>query len=209
MTKDIVLLTKSYMKGGFCITGLTSSGEWLRLVRNEEGTSLLEADLQIPDKDEACEPLDVVRVEIVKRVPRGNHAEDVRIKTNTIKKLGRFGLGAVLRFHRPEKHEYVFGNASDSLTQDEMDSFNFNYSLVFVRVKNLCITYNVHKGKASFDYNGAHYKEIRVTDPEFCPPKGTRGVDAELGNAYLVMSMPFEPYKDGCYYKFAAKIFIF
>lgn len=215
MPKDVVLLTKSYMKGGFCTTGLTSSGEWLRLVRDEEGTSLLASDLQISkhnsnsnsNQEELCEPLDVVRVEIIKKVPRNNHAEDVQIKTNAIRKLGRFGLGAVLRLHNQEEHKYIFGNTSDSLTQDEMDKFSFNYSLVFVRVKNIRITYNLHKGKVSFDYNDEHYKGIRVTDPEFLPAKGIQGADAAFEKAYLVVSMPNVPYKDGLYYKFAAKIF--
>ena len=44
--------------------------------------------------------------------------------------------------------------------------------------------------------------------PEYAPKFGTNPEDLYLQNAYLVVSIPNEPFKfDGLYYKFVAKIF--
>lgn len=126
----------------------------------------------------------------------------------TLRKRGSSRLEAVTRFHPAEEHKYIFGNNSDSLTEQEMNTFKFDYSLVFVNVKNFEITYQQKRDRiscrASFNYNGHKYSEIRITDPVY-----TSGREPlKLNEVYLVLSMPKVPYeKDGIFYKFAAKIF--
>lgn len=209
---DVVILTKSFMNGGLCVTGIAKSGEYVRFVRDEGRTPLMAADLQDIDKHENCGPLDCVKVEVVKKVPRKNHTEDVQIKTTSLRKLGTFTLTQLLRTHPAENHDYIFGNASNALTKDEMNSFDFKYSLVFVRVKNFSLRFTrngeKYKAQCSFDYNGNNYKNIPVTDPEFIPAPGDFAFNQNLGSVYIVVSMPCVPFRNGLYYKFAAKIFL-
>ena len=65
---------------------------------------------------------------------------------------------------------------------------------------------NELKARASFDYNGDYYTQIRITDPEF---DNENAKDLIISHAYLVMSMPAKPLKaNGRFYKLIAKIFI-
>ena len=126
----------------------------------------------------------------------------------TLSKRGTSRLEAVRRFHPEEEHDFIFGNNLDFLTQQEMQKFKFDYSLVFVSVKNFEITYQQKidriSCRASFNYNGNNYSSIRITDPDYT----NQSEPVNLDEAFLVMSMPKVPYeKDGRFYKFVAKIF--
>ena len=57
------------------------------------------------------------------------------IDTMSIAKCGFTTLANAVKFYPPEKHEYIFGNASDSLTEDEMQTHKFTHSLMMIRVK--------------------------------------------------------------------------
>ena len=209
MIKDVVILTKSTMYGGFCITGFElKSRKWIRFVSDAAGTPLMGPQTKFLNVPGFLEPLDIVRVNTTREVPINNHTEDVIVNYETLRKRGSSRLEAVLRFHPAEEHEYIFGNNSDSLTEQEMNTFKFDYSLVFVNVKNFQITYQQKRDRiscrASFSYNNHKYSSIRITDPVYT----SRNENLKLDEAYLVLSMPKVPFeKDGRFYKFAAKIF--
>ncbi len=195
---DIVILTKSTMKVDYCIAGLdTSSDEWVRLVSSSDGSPLLAIHRQYQNVPGECKPLDVVRVELFERVPKRNQTENRRVKADTMQKLGTMSIDEVVELHKPEEHAYIFGNDSASLSANEMKAHNFNYSLMLVNVKAL----HLHSGKADFTYNGHHYCDMSITDPDYT-------FSAGLGNAYLVVSMATNPdRRSGRYHKFIAKIF--
>lgn len=209
MIVTVVILTKSTMKGGFCITGFDlNSRKWIRFVTDETGTPLMEPQTKFFNVPGVLKPLDIVRVNMIKNVPANNHTEDVIVNYETLSKRGTSRLEAVRRFHPEEEHDFIFGNNLDFLTQQEMQKFKFDYSLVFVSVKNFEITYQQKidriSCRASFNYNGNNYSSIRITDPDYT----NQSEPVNLDEAYLVMSMPKVPYeKDGRFYKFVAKIF--
>ena len=204
MTMDIVILTKSTMKGGYCVSGIdVQSHEWIRLVADSTGSPLNDRLMTCIDEEgmsKHCEPLDVVRVD-VETVPLLNHTENCRVKDSAdvvMRRLGTMTLDDVVQLLPSETHEYVYGNSAESLSEDEMRGFGFKYSLMMIRVKNLSLRTN----KADFDYNGIHYRNMSVTDPYY------HGFSAGLGDAYIVVSMPSAPdRRSKRYYKLIAKIF--
>ena len=196
MFKDAVILTKSYMQGGFCVAGIdVKTGKWIRFVRDEKGSSM---PYSFP-----YNPLDVVRVEIDRYNPVRNHTEDYIVKA--LKLISRVSLNDVINIHAPENHGFIFGNSSTTLSEQEMQMFNFDYSLIFIRVEGMHIYQRKRSNKyvAYFDYNGVYYKNLRITDPIYNPKLG----DLYFENAYIVVSMPKDSFRDGLYYKFVAKIF--
>ncbi|MBQ7594802.1 MAG: hypothetical protein IJU48_10675 [Synergistaceae bacterium] len=209
MIATVVIMTKSTMKGGFCITGFELSlRKWIRFVSDATGTPLMGPQTKFLNVPGYLEPLDIVRVNTIREVPANNHTEDVMINYETLSKRGSSRLEAVTRFHPAEEHQYIFGNTLDSLTEQEMNTFKFDYSLVFVNVKDFMITYQQKidriSCRASFIYNNHKYSGIRITDPIYT----SRKEPVKLDEAYLVVSMPKVPFeRDGRFYKFAAKIF--
>ena len=162
-----------------------------------DGSPLLAIHRQYQNVPGECKPLDVVSAELLERVPKRNQTENRRVKADTMHKLGTMSIDDVLQLHAPENHAYIFGNDSPSLSAEEMHQYNFNYSLMLVNVKAL----HLHSGKADFTYNGHHYCDMSITDPDYT-------FSAGLGNAYLVVSMAINPdRRSGRYHKFIAKIF--
>lgn len=208
MNKDIVILAKSRKDNGYCVAGLDIyTGKWIRLVTDENGAPLLSIHTAYKNVAGFCEPLDVVRVEILKRVPHKNHTEDCLIRVMNMKKRGFTTMANLMRFHPPENYEYVFGNGLNSLSTQEMESNNFQYSLIFIRVKNMTVHYRGRSPRADFEYNGVIYKDFSITDPDYETSDGVSYNDG-MRNTYLVVSMPDKPFfRDKRCYKFIAKIF--
>ena len=129
--------------------------------------------------------------------------------------MGRLKLEDVLKIHPAENHKFIFGNANNYITEYEMQRFRFNYSLILIQVEELEIFFERNfsgniRGRANFTYNGVKYRSIRVTDTGYEPDEQA-GISKEfrviIPRAYLVMSMPVNPFNDR-YYKLIAKIFI-
>ncbi len=207
MERRIVILTKSAMHGGSCVAGIDiDSGRWVRLVSDVNGSSLGASYMSYCNANGQCQPLDVVSVDVIGSVPIRNQKENCMIKACSMSKICTCSLSQVLQFHRAENHQYIFGNESKRLTEDDMQGFNFNHSLILVYVHDLMFTTFYGKNQANFIYNKIKYKYMNVTDPEYFAGKIADGT--KFDHAYLVVSMPKEPYnKDGCYYKFIAKVF--
>ena len=210
MNKDIVILTKSRKDNGYCVAGLDiKTGKWVRLVSDDKGGAILSLHAQYQNTPELCKPLDVVSADIVEEVPYKNHTEDCHINIMTMNKHGVMPLAEVVSLHPPEEHEYIFGNGSTYLTEDEMQRHNFGYSLIFIRVKRLTVHVRKNSSKADFEYNGTYYQGMNITDPEYSAEfTGGLTYSAGLGSGYLVVSMATKPYRNKRrYYKFVAKVF--
>lgn len=207
MEHKIVILTKSAMHKGFCVAGIDiDSGTWVRLVSDKNGSPLNAYYTAYCNTNGECRPLNVVSVNIIANVPIHNQRENCQISAESMYKLGTCeNIHQVLQFHQAENHQYIFGNALKRLTENNMQGFNFNHSLILVYVHDLIFTTSDYgKNKANFIYNGIQYKYMSVTDPEYFAEKIADGT--KFRNAYLVVSMPKDSFQ-GYYYKFIAKIF--
>ena len=204
-TIDAVILTKSIKDNGFCVVGLDIySGKWVRFVSDEKGAPLLSFQTQYQNVEGFCAPLDVVRAEVIAEVPFRNHTEDCKINCQTLMKRGYAYIEHVIKKHPPEKHDYVFGNDESSLATID----GLTYSLMFIQVNNLTLNPSANSCKADFHYDGRHYQNMSITDPDYVRDGKASGIPWIFDNAYIVVSMPCTPYyRDGRYHKFIAKIF--
>lgn len=198
MKRDIVILTRSYKRGGLCVAGIDAkTGEWVRLVSSDVKshgalTSRTASSFNV---------LDQVQVEIEEARPTPYQPENllVDIKQRIIK-TGTWNLEQVLNLHPAEDPDYIFVNTNRALSEKQMSETDG--SLVLVHVDNFSIT-DIQRRHASFLYRGNSYY-LSVTDPTY---RGT-SEETSLDSAYLVVSLPDEPYEENDpYYKFVAKVF--
>ncbi len=199
--EDIIILTKSFKNRKFCVAGINAdTGEWIRLVTNDEASrgALSNADMTCLDGS-ISQPLDIVRVPICREVGTPHQPENVLIAAGKRwAKLGQSTLADVLRLCPASRSSYVFGTQSYKLLEEELPG----YSLDLIRVTNLTV-FQEGRLKSDFTYNGRAYRYVSFTDPEYAQVNGK----ANLGDAYLVVSLPEVPHTDGYYYKFVAKAF--
>ena len=210
MKIDAVILAKSTMWGNFCVAGIDiHSGMWVRFVSYGDGEPLNDSQMMFINFPGSCEPLDVARIRVAKRLPKHNHSEDCMIERDAWLKLGRFTIHDVLKIHEDEEYRYIFGNNREYLTGQEMRTLSHRYSLILVKAENLTLyterNYsNELKTRAEFTHQGRQYRYIRVTDPEY--EYASEGECVKIGDAYLTMSMPVKSFRER-YYKLIAKIF--
>lgn len=210
MTKDIVILTKSTKRHGWCVAGIDAhSGEWVRLTSSDRWShgALSNAHMTCEDGS-ACGILDCVRVEILRENPVPHQPENVLIdETRKFRKLGTWTFQQVLRLHPAEDVDAVYANTGKALNEAEMNGVD--RSLVLIRTRWMRINHYTDipgktKTKATFVMNeNDWYRSMSVTDPDY------RGVpnETKVSPAYLVVSLPDAPFDNGLYYKFVAKIF--
>lgn len=217
MKIDAVIMAKSNMFGKFCVAGIDLySGRWVRFVSFEDGQPLSDFQLIFINSPGTCKILDTAKISIARKIghSRQNHSEDFMIKYDAWLKLGEMDLSEIIKIHPPEFHDYIFGNLREYLTLEEIHEYKLNYSLIFIEVENLRIYherkfYNEIKPRASFDYNGDYYTQIRITDPDYDNNNYNDAKNLIIPHAYLVMSMPAKPLKaNGRFYKLIAKIFV-
>ena len=81
MKIDAVILAKSNMWGNYCVAGIDiSSGRWVRFVSYGDGEPLNDSQMMFVNAPGSCEPLDLARVRVAKRLPHANHTEDCMIE---------------------------------------------------------------------------------------------------------------------------------
>lgn len=213
MTKQVVILTKSTKRGGFCVAGIDAhSGEWVRLTSSDEWShgALTETHMTYEDGT-ACAILDLVEVELLRANPVPHQPENFLInETKKFRKLGTWTLQQVLQAHPAEDVSFAFVNTEKALNEQQMAEADRSLLLLrtrWLRINHYSDTPGKVKTKATFVLNEADwYRYISVTDPEYydVPDK------TEVKPAYLVISLPDAPFKKGdedLYYKFIAKIF--
>lgn len=210
MTKDVVILTKSTKRGGYCVAGLDAgSGEWVRLVSPEVWShgALTDENMTCTDGS-CCGPLDLVRVQIQRAEPLPRQPENMLIDVKKkFEKRGAWDLQSVLRLHPGENPETVYGNTEHFLTEELISSVDRSLLLIhtdWIRIRQWLGDAGKTKTKANFRFKGQWYNNISVTDPEFYQVED----QTTYTSAYLVISLPDVPFDNGQYYKFIAKIFI-
>lgn len=210
MTKaKMILMTKSYKHKKYCVAGFNiENGQWIRLVSSKDQNNAI--DMFVLDKFPKKDCLDIIGVNLIENVPLFNQKENYLIdETEEITRLGRVNLKDILNEVYLNKCHYIFGGTSRFITEDEAE--DIGYSLVFVQVQNLVIhcffddNLQRWKNKCSFEYKGNYYYDISLTDPEYRHEKYN---DVLFREAAIVVSLPSEPFYDGKFYKFVAKVFV-
>ena len=209
MTREIVLLTKSTKRGGYCVAGVDAqSGEWVRLTSSDQWSHGALTDAHLTCKDgSVCGVLDCVRVKVAEERPVDHQPENVLInEEKQFQKLDTWSVQDVLRIHPAEPWDAVYVNTERALDEEEMAKVNRSLILVhtpWLRLRQKSDNPDKPKTRANFLYNDQWYNNISVTDPDYY----TAEDKTTLKNMYLVVSLPDAPYDDGKYYKFIAKIF--
>ncbi len=205
MKKTLILMTKSYKYGGYCISGVDPrSGAWIRLVSSKD-----------PSKNEIpkalFEPfrcLDILEVGVTEAVPYGCQTENFLLDPALPPtRVGVFPKEKLLTLCPKNTAAGIFGNSRSHLTEFEIA--RQGYSLMACPVQDLSFDYyadEVEKWhfRCSFRYGGLAYSDISVTDPVF---RREAYAGEGFARAILVVSLPAIPYSNGFYYKFVAKIF--
>lgn len=204
MEKQFVLMTRSYKYGGYCVAGFDAeTGRWMRLVASEDP-----AKSEIPKAVfEGFDFLDILKVEVRSLPPclcqTENFLLDMKIPPV---RIGNFPFARLLDKLFLSGENLLFGNARAYLSEREIA--DMPYSLALVKADRVHLGYyRDEEGKKRFPckffYRGTEYSDITVTDPVY-------RVDALAGedfpHALIVVSLPAVPYKNGKYYKFAARI---
>ncbi|MDR1840826.1 MAG: hypothetical protein LBQ86_02770 [Holophagales bacterium] len=184
---------------GYCVAGVNELGEWIRLVADHEGDSLIQADVDKTNLNVGK----IFEVNVI-RAPLKHQSENVVL------------VDFDFRLTNEDPNQYVgklkqlnevgiFGNLSYFLTNN--DILNPNGTLRIIEVFNLVIYWDKNdKRKARFDYNGVKYEQMSMTDPKYYTRKGSLE-ETSIGSAYIVVSFPEKPWTDGKYYKFVAAIY--
>lgn len=220
-------------EGGYCVAGfdLTDQNKWIRLIGIHEHFRIIDTEA-VYASGEMCKPLDVIRVEVRKMDaqlrqeaadnpalhPLETYEDNMfTIQPENYVVFGRFELlrrmdiKEMLDIAPLEQSDYIYKDTKKYLTIPE--AIENNKSLIIAKVDNLELypkkkyqnddEYEAHY-KAKFDYNGVHYEDLTVTDPDY--EAELTGFDGlYFGETYLVISIGQE-FMDK-HYKIIARIF--
>lgn len=212
--KKAVILTASSMKkelngikhSGTCVTALdVANNRIVRFVTTPDGA---------PVEDGYCDyfkPLDVFdNIRIKDSCPLSCQQENVLPDLSEPDFLSKFrgtykgGIEDLYTRYQSIKHD----DPSFMLDVSPVlkDISPFQHSLELIRVESLKVFVLKPDGgnkatKCDFRYDGKLYQFYRVTDPDY------RLKNVDVGDAYLAVSIPTEPFDEKGYRKFVAAIF--
>lgn len=213
MEKEIIVLTKSSKKGGYCIAGVdTTTGEWIRPVSNDtrkEGAVPL-TDILYEDGTE-LQLLDIVKINFIKPKPTKAQPENYLYDDSRYWiKTGSSSIDEVIKFRGYDKINKVFYNNKKELEEEELGSDN---SLLLLNVKNSCIfikTFSDSGDKSiqfNFEYNNQNYIFFKVSDKKildkYSDKCNGRFDEKEFRRVVFSLTDKFK----GKYYKMVAQLF--
>lgn len=204
----MVVLTKSSKYGNNCVAGIeVTTGNWVRLVTNDENSHGAVSSLDLIYKDKKnVQLLDVIDVAILGVCKDVIQPENVLLDLNKkIEKVGHISLEEVLKIHPVETNGNILGNVYPYITAKRVSKVR--HSLTIVEVKDLEIIQNLNpseepKTKANFKYGGVEYENMSVTDRNFYSVENRK----KFSKAILVISIG-TPYHER-YYKFVSAIYV-
>lgn len=210
MTKDIIILTKSDKRMGYCVAGIDRrTGEWVRVVSSNDST-----EHAVPDQDLICDNgqtvdiYDIVEIDFIRAVPTDVQPENYLYnETVQWKMQGKSNLEEVLRIHGYDYTEYVFGNTVHRLEQDEVHLAGQSLLLLNVGQPQYNVkTFPDRKVlQMNFSYNNNRYSFLKVTQKDL-KEEYIYKEDGwyNTGTNTFVFSLT-DRYKDGRYYKVVAQ----
>jgi len=210
MKRQIIILTKSDKRAGYCFAGVDrNTGEWIRVVSSNNATenAVPHNDL-ITDDGTIVDIYDIVEIDFIRPVPTQiqpeNHLYNEMIQW---RKIGVSNLREVISIHGYDDTRYVFGNEENRLESGE--AYCAEGSLLLLRVETSC--YNVKSFpertvlQLNFVYKGTQYSFFKVTDREL--KNRYMNVDDgwyPTGTNTFVFSLT-DRHVDGRYYKVVAQ----
>lgn len=195
MTTKVTILAKSSKHKGFCVAGVDENGRWVRLVSDEQGEALAGSYCSNFDV------LDVVSL-LIEPKPIKYQPENILVKSKC-SNVGKTNINDLLKKHPYLLHngDYIFANNTHKVFEEDMGLLK--NSLLIAKVKDISTVFlDGRKCKASFVYNGRNYINVSVTDPN-CYTKDP----ISYKGAYIVVSVPSEPWETYGYFKFVAAIY--
>lgn len=202
-----IILTKSPMKAhgasGVCTTAYDLDSEKLfRFVINEEG-----GPITLPYNNR-YECMDIVDVDVIKKCPVGPQQENVLVNPHSFRVIGQYtegieGVFQMLSSKQISGPKYM-NDSKASLESVDM----YTHSIEVVKVSYLTVEMNSNnKLVASFhmqtQLKAPLHKNYRVKDPKIKLLQER----IRFKEAYLVISIPNEPFKTCGYYKLVAAIY--
>lgn len=201
----VIILTKSSKHGKLCVSGLDiEKGNMLRFGIDEKFEI---SNYELLDKNGNYINIgDILYIEKYEPYPIKNQPENIIVdfKNNVqIIKNDYNNICRILESKQNFNSDHIFFNNMEYITEHELKKINNVYSLIIIKVSELLIyTNSYNKTKANFLFNSRKYTNFSVTDQEYFDKN-----DYLLKNAYLIISIPDNPYPEDKYYKFIAKIF--
>lgn len=198
MIEEILLMTKSKMFNGYCVTGINKrNGEWVRLcLKDEESFPIYK--FKFPGNN-VPELLDTIVVDLKEKCGDEVHPEDYLINGAIIAKGNASRNVFEERLEKDYEKEYIYYDDQHRISNDELGTLlelEDGYSLLVVRVDDLEIIRNIYgKLVANFTYKGIKYEQLRITDPDLEDEMiNNIGLEAgykvdALGTRYLVISL--------------------
>lgn len=208
MKKEIIVLTKSDKRGGYCVAGIDrQTGMWIRVVSGNDFTehAVPCCDL-ICNNGEIVDIYDIVEIDFLRAVPTVIQPENYLYNEAIKWKIrGKSNLSEVIQIHGYDDPEYVFGNTDTKLEKDEV--CEADQSLLLLKVNQPL--YNVkHFPERSvlqlnFCYRGHKYSFFKVTQKELKENYRDEGW-YQTGTNTFVFSLT-DQHRDGRYYKVVAQ----
>lgn len=210
MRKEIIILTKSDKRAGYCVAGIDKyTGEWIRVISSNNVTehAVPGADL-ICDDGREVDIYDIVEIEFIRAMPTDVQPENYLYNEEVQwKKKGKSSLDGVLRIHGYDNFDYVFGNIQNRLEGNE--AYLAKSSLLLLKVDNS--RYNVKRFpertlfQMNFSYKKEEYCFFKITQKDLKEKYSAKGEGwYPTGTDTFVFSLT-DRYKDGRYYKVVAQ----
>lgn len=202
MSMRVVILTTSSMTKvidhnefkGRCITGLDlATNKVVRFVRNRFG-----APVEFP----YCldfHKLDTVEVDVKEACPISCQTENLIVNYHYPDLYGKSEISVHDLFRLYQKGDQSVKHFMSNNYYKLADISVYDHSLEMIKVTNFVVTGN----KCSFNYLSSYHALYSLTDPEY---KLNEKQSKTYGDAYLVISIPSDPW-EGSYYKFVAAVY--
>lgn len=208
MKREIIILTKSDKRMGYCVAGIDrQTGEWIRVVSSNAATeyAVAERDL-ICDNRQRVDIYDIVEIDFIRAVPTAVQPENYLYNEKVRwRKKGKSNLEQVLHIHGYDAADYVFGNTANRLEEDEVSLAGQSLLLLNVEKPIYDVKHFPERTvlQLNFRYKNNSYSFFKITQKELKEKYTVEG-RYSTGTNVFVFSLT-DKYKDGRYYKVVAQ----
>ncbi|MEI6579673.1 MAG: hypothetical protein WCN92_09455 [Eubacteriales bacterium] len=224
MWSEIIILTKSYKNGGYCVAGLdTFTMKLVRIISEDTDTdNSISISQMTYISGEEIQIYDLVLINIVNFSPNTHFHQPENILCDS-KSIWAFvrksSLAEVTHMILPQNYNNIFYNSDRKVSQELIDGLPISeyYSLMLIPAEDACLEVFFNQFKEKLDvklnlkYNGIIYNGISVTGREI-KDKAIQMFNSNQNSIinisksrFLFLSIAGCPY-EGYYYKFLASI---
>ena len=188
-----VILTKSAMEKngvkGSCTTAIDlESGKMVRFVSDKAGSP-------IPYRLVNYQKLDVVDVRVLDACPLTPQTENLFVDPKSFRNLGGYRYDVTQLFQYNAKREFPDGKFIGEGCKKYDTVENFRHSIEIAYTTQFCLERSDHnRTKAHFRVQRKWHRYLSVTDFDYFDWGDTEWDWRELGDAWIVATIPTEPY---------------